>query len=171
MAAIVPNSLANGPGLRNVYFSQGCSHQCKNCFNQSTWSFEGGRMCNIKEIIETLKKQVGYLDGVTFSGGDPFEQPEAFAELAKAIHAMGVNIWAYTGYTFDELLEMGRHKPAVKVMLENIDVVVDGPYIESQMDEHIMYRGSKNQRIVDVPSSLRENKVIVLNYDDMGMIK
>lgn len=164
LAGIAENSLVNGPGLRKVFFSQGCSHGCKNCFNPTTWPFCGGKMVDMDELIKQVEYE-SFLDGVTFSGGDPFQQPEPFAYLAEHIHKLGINIWIYTGYTFEELLDMAKFNESINKMLHNCDVIVDGPFKEELMNDKIMYRGSSNQRIIDVPASLSKNAIITLDLD------
>lgn len=161
LAGILPNSNANGPGLRKAIFSQGCSHGCPDCFNKHTWSFSGGKMVDCDEIIqETLEET--YLSGVTFTGGDPFDQPEPFAYMAKAFKKSKLNIWSYTGYTWEQLLKLAESNVHIKDMINNIDVIVDGPFIKSKHSDQIEFRGSTNQRIIDVQKSLKENKVITL---------
>lgn len=112
-----------------------------------------------EEIAKTI--DASYLAGVTFSGGDPFDQPEPFAYLAKALKKAHINIWSYTGYTWEQLRELSKTNVHIKELLENIDVLVDGPFIKELMDENIEFRGSKNQRIINVQDSLKENKVVI----------
>ncbi len=161
LAGILPNSNANGPGLRKTFFSQGCSHACPDCFNKHTWSFSGGALKDCDELIkETLEES--YLAGVTFSGGDPFDQPEPFAYLARAFKKANINIWSYTGYTWEQLIKLSKTNIHVKSLLNNIDVLVDGPFIKKKFSDQIEFRGSTNQRIIDVTKSLKENKVCVI---------
>lgn len=159
LASILESS-ANGPGLRRVFFSQGCSHGCPDCFNKHTWSFRGGANIDCDEQIEKVINDT-YLAGVTFSGGDPFDQPEPFAYLAKKLKQHNINIWSYTGYTYEQLLELAKTNLHIKELLENIDVLVDGPFVKELMDENIELRGSKNQRIINVQDSLKENRVVI----------
>lgn len=160
LAGIVANSNANGLGLRDVFFSQGCSHGCPDCFNKHTWSFTGGKMCDCDELIkQTIDRS--YLAGVTFSGGDPFDQPEPFAYIAKALHAANINIWCFTGYTWEQLIELSKNNVHIKTLLENIDTLIDGPFIKDKMSEEIEFRGSSNQRIIDVQESLKQQQVVV----------
>ena len=164
LAAVLGDSMVNGKGLRKAFFSQGCSHQCPECFNPHTWPFEGGQMCDIDELVkETLRES--YLNGVTFTGGDPFQQPGPFAYMAEQFHKNGVNIWCYTGFTFEELLSLAKTDKNVQRMLDNIDVIVDGPFDKNKKSDQILYRGSYNQRIIDVPASLSSKKVVVLDLD------
>lgn len=160
LAGIAENSLVNGKGLRKVFFSQGCSHHCEGCFNQHTWEFAGGRMFDMDELVQKVKDEP-FLDGVTFSGGDPFQQADKFAYLAKKLHEANINIWAYTGYTFEELMKLAQTNPHIKQMINNVDVVVDGRFMKDKMSENLKYCGSSNQRVIDVKSSLNENKIIL----------
>ena len=169
LSAVIGDSLVNGKGLRKAFFSQGCSHRCKGCFNEHTWSFDGGQICDVDQLVQDTLRE-SYLSGVTFTGGDPFEQPEPFGYMAEQFHKHGVNIWAYTGYTFEELLELAKKDKNIKRMLNNIDVIVDGPFQENKMSDQVLYRGSYNQRIIDVPASLTQNRIIVLDYDHEDMI-
>lgn len=160
LAGIAENSLVNGKGLRKVFFSQGCSHHCEGCFNQHTWEFSGGRMFDMDELVQKVKDEP-FLDGVTFSGGDPFQQADKFAYLAKKLHEANINIWAYTGYTFEELMKLAQTNPHIKQMINNVDVIVDGRFMKDKMSENLKYCGSSNQRVIDVKSSLNENKIIL----------
>ena len=160
LAGIAENSLVNGKGLRKVFFSQGCSHHCEGCFNQHTWEFAGGRMFDMDELVQKVKDEP-FLDGVTFSGGDPFQQADKFAYLAKKLHEANINIWAYTGYTFEELMKLAQTNSYIKQMINNVDVIVDGRFMKDKMSENLKYCGSSNQRVIDVKSSLNENKIIL----------
>ena len=160
LAGIAENSLVNGKGLRKVFFSQGCSHHCEGCFNQHTWEFAGGGMFDMDELVQKVKDEP-FLDGVTFSGGDPFQQADKFAYLAKKLHEANINIWAYTGYTFEELMKLAQTNPHIKQMINNVDVIVDGRFMKDKMSENLKYCGSSNQRVIDVKSSLNENKIIL----------
>ncbi len=158
--ASILESNANGPGLRKVFFAQGCSHACPDCFNKHTWDFKGGALVDVdEEVAKTI--DASYLAGVTFSGGDPFDQPEPFAYLAKELKKNKINIWSYTGYTWEQLMGLIKTNIYIKELLNNIDVLVDGPFIKELADDNIEYRGSKNQRIINVQDSLKENKVVL----------
>ena len=163
LSGIIEDSLVNGPGLRKVFFSQGCSHKCKNCFNPTTWPFSGGKLFLIKDLVNKVLSEP-FLSGVTFSGGDPFQQADKFSILAEMLHKNKINIWAYTGYYYEELLAMSQKDNNIFRLLSSIDVLVDGPYIDDQKDETLKYRGSKNQRIIDVVKSLKTKKISLLNY-------
>ena len=151
LAGIAYESLVNGPGMRRVYFSQGCRHNCEGCFNPDTHDFNGGEERDMDELIEDALDNP-LLKGITFSGGDPLERAEEFAYMAKAFKKAGLNIWCYTGYTYDkDLLEGGKvYTPFTEEMLSYIDTLVDGQFIESQKDITLKFRGSANQRILDL---------------------
>lgn len=159
LSGIIYESLVNGPGMRRVFFSQGCSHNCKGCFNTHTHSFNGGELFNINELVNDIVNNP-MIKGITFSGGDPFEQSEAFSILAKQLKDHHYNIWSYSGYTFEEILSISEEKKSFKELLNNIDVLVDGLFVEDLKDTSLKFRGSSNQRIIDVKKSLELNKVV-----------
>ena len=151
-----PDSIVDGEGIRTVVWTQGCSHNCEGCHNPSTHDFKGGFEVDTDEIINDLNK-IEFQRGITFSGGDPMFQAEACNAIAVAAKAKGLNVWCYTGFTFEELLNNLK----TLEFLKNIDVLVDGKFILKQRSLNLDFRGSKNQRIIDVPKSLKENKVIL----------
>lgn len=148
LAGIIENSISNGEGIRKVIFAQGCKHHCKGCFNPSTHDFNGGYECDTDKIVERINNDY-MIDGVTFSGGDPFEQAEAFAEIAKKINPE-LDIWCYTGYTLQELLDKANEKPEWVDLLTNIDVLVDGRFEEDKKDRNLKFKGSSNQNIIQL---------------------
>ena len=149
--------ISNGPGVRVSIFTQGCAFNCPNCFNPETHDFKNGYDLEITEIIDEIDKLEGQ-NGITFSGGDPMMQPEGFTELACAIKEQShKTIWCYTGYTYETLLTM----PAQRELLRHIDVLVDGPFIQDLRDEQLRFRGSSNQRTIDVQRSLESGTVIL----------
>lgn len=155
------DSIVDGEGIRSVIWTQGCLHNCPGCHNPETHSFKEGFLVEVDE----LKKQINLLegqDGITFSGGDPMEQAEACAELAKYSKELGFNVWCYTGYTFEELLERSEYFPKIKLFLDNIDVLVDGKFNLWEKSYDVAFRGSKNQRLIDVRKSLKEGKIVLL---------
>lgn len=152
------DSIVDGVGMRTVIWTQGCSHNCLGCHNPQTHSFNSGVLYEVDEIkkqIDLLKKQ----DGITFSGGDPFYQVEPCLEIARYCREKGYNIWCYTGFIYEDLLKMGNK---VLQFLKNIDVLVDGKFDISKKSYNLKFKGSSNQRIIDVQRSLKENKVILL---------
>ncbi|AFV11500.1 anaerobic ribonucleoside-triphosphate reductase activating protein NrdG [Thermacetogenium phaeum DSM 12270] len=153
-------SVVDGPGIRFVIFAQGCPHRCKGCHNPETWDFSGGREVTEEELLSIIKA-TKLLRGVTFSGGEPFAQAQAFASLAEKVKGLGLDIVTYTGYTFEEILEMAQHDPDKKRLLELSDLLVDGPYIEKERDISLPFRGSRNQRLIAVKDSLALGRAVV----------
>lgn len=162
LAGIAYESLVNGPGMRRVFFAQGCKHKCKGCFNPETHSFDGGEIMDMDKLIKDVLDNP-ILKGVTFSGGDPIEQAHSFAYMAKAFKNSNLNIWCYTGYTFEKLLEVMKVDTAISELLNNIDVLVDGRFEINNKEEGLRFRGSTNQRIINVKESLNQNKVVIMN--------
>ena len=135
--------MADGPGFRISIYCAGCAHHCKGCHNPQSWDFDGGRWMSIDEIMDIIKADS--LSNVSFSGGDPFYQVEAFTELARRIKAeTGKTIWCWTGFTLEEI----QADPSLSRMLPYLDVLVDGPFILEQRDTNLLFRGSPNQRII-----------------------
>lgn len=163
LSGIAYESLVNGPGMRRVFFAQGCTHNCEGCFNPETHDFYGGEEKNMDELIEDVLKNK-MIRGVTFSGGDPIEQADKFSYMAKAFKSSGLNIWCYTGYTFEQLLEKQEKDKDVRDLINNIDVLVDGKFEINNKKDGIRFRGSNNQRIIDVKGTLDKKKVITLEY-------
>lgn len=155
IAGMVNDSIVDGAGLRFTVFTQGCPHHCAGCHNPQTHDFSAGKDIDTDEIIQTFRKNP-LLDGITLSGGEPFCQSEACLRLAKAAHAAGLNVWAYSGYTFEELL---AGKAEWKRLLEEVDVLVDGPFLLEKRTLECRFRGSSNQRLIDVQASLKEKRV------------
>lgn len=160
LAGIVNDSLSNGDGLRTVIFAQGCRHNCEECFNPHTHEFGTGEDFYTDDIIKKILDNP-LTDGVTFSGGDPFEQAESFAEIAKEVRKQGKNVWCYTGYRYEEIMENKEYHKGWEELLNNIDYLVDGKFIFYLKDEALEYRGSTNQRIIDVQKSLKNGEIIV----------
>lgn len=154
IAGTVNDSIVDGPGIRFSIFVQGCPHNCEGCHNPQTHDFNGGAIFTTEELLDKVKGNP-LLDGVTFSGGEPFCQAEALAKLGKDIKALGLNIITYTGYTFEQLYE-NRNKNHWGELLEVTDYLIDGPFILAQKDWEIKFRGSSNQRYIDCQKSLEE---------------
>lgn len=163
LSGIAYETLVNGPGMRRVFFSQGCKHACPGCFNEDTHDFNGGEDRDMDELIKDVLENP-ILKGVTFSGGDPLERAEEFSYMAKAFRKAKLNVWSFTGYTFEYILEHMNERAGWKSLLENIDVLVDGKFDETKTQDGLKYRGSTNQRIIDVQESLKKDEVIVLEY-------
>ncbi|MBQ8701820.1 MAG: anaerobic ribonucleoside-triphosphate reductase activating protein [Prevotella sp.] len=153
---IIEDTTVDGPGFRTSIYCAGCQHECKGCHNPQSWDMAAGTMTPTEDIMRIIEADP-YAD-VTFSGGDPMYQAEGFAELARAIRSRTTkNIWCYTGFTFEALLKM----PAQRELLELVDVLVDGPFIESKKDPDLLFRGSSNQRLIDVKASLKAGEVVL----------
>lgn len=163
LSGIAFESLVNGPGLRRVIFAQGCIHNCKGCFNPDTHDMQGGQMMNMDKIIEDIKNNP-LIKGVTFSGGDCLEQADKFAYMGKEIKKLGLNIWCYTGYTYEYILKNKDKRVGWNQLLNSIDVLVDGKFEEDKQDASLRYKGSINQRIIDIKESLKSNKVVTIEY-------
>jgi len=164
------DSIVDGEGIRSVIWTQGCIHNCPGCHNPETHSFHEGISVDIELLKEKISKLEGQ-DGITFSGGDPMEQARACYELAKHSKKIGLNVWCYTGYTFEDLLKKAEHVVDIRNFLEHIDVLVDGKFIIAEKSYDVTFRGSKNQRLIDVPASLKNNKVVVIKKYDVDFLK
>ncbi len=161
IAGTVNDSIVDGPGIRFTIFTQGCPHNCKGCHNPQTHSFDGGEIADTEELLAKIRSNP-LLDGVTFSGGEPFCQAKVLAALGRQIHEIGLNIITYTGYTFEQLYS-GGEKNRWRDLLEVTDYLIDGPFILEKKDWEIKFRGSSNQRYIDCPASLRCGKAIEID--------
>ena len=159
LAGIVTDSIVDGPGLRTTLFAQGCPHHCEGCHNPETWDFSGGTEVSTEAVVEIVKSSP-LCRGVTFSGGEPFAQAEGFAEVAKALKEKGYEVASYSGYTFEELLD---GTDGQKELLHCLDVLIDGPFLMREKSLEIAFRGSRNQRIINVPESLKAGKVVTID--------
>lgn len=162
VAGIVEDSIVDGDGFRFTIFVQGCLRRCFNCQNPETQPIDGGREETIAEILQKIKNNP-LLTGVTFSGGEPFLQCAPLARLAKEIHKAGLDIWSYSGYTLEEL--QNRHDEATDDLLKEIDVLVDGEYIEELRDLTLHFRGSSNQRVIDMNATRQKGQIVLLYKD------
>ena len=153
LAGVIRESIVDGPGIRMTVFTQGCPHHCKGCHNEQTWDFEGGYDSSTERILEEAQKDP-LLKGLTLSGGEPFAQAEALSVLAKEAKALGYDIFCCTGYTFEKLVSEFETHPEYKNLLENCDWLVDGPFVLEKRSLMLKFRGSTNQRILDVKKSL-----------------
>ena len=162
IAGTVDDSVVDGDGYRFTIFTQGCPHACPGCQNPETWDFAGGKLVDTDDLLPKILANP-LLSGVTFSGGEPFAQAAPLADLAKKLRAHNLTLWAYTGYTLDALI--ARNDGAINALLSSLDVLVDGPFLLAQRDLTLRFRGSKNQRIIDMNRTRDEGR-IVLQYDD-----
>lgn len=162
IAGIVRESIVDGPGIRFVIFSQGCPHHCAGCHNPNTHDFEGGYDCAIEKILVEIDKNP-LLSGITFSGGEPMCQSEAFLALAEEIKKRKLDLAIYTGYTFEELEEIGKVKrPAVQSLLNLTDYLIDGKFVESERDLQLQFRGSKNQRFINMNATRKSGELVYI---------
>lgn len=144
---IVRGTTVDGPGFRTSIYVAGCRHCCQGCHNPESWDFNAGNEMTFKEIMDVVREEDF---DVTFSGGDPMYHPVEIMELSRMIHDSGHSVWLYTGFTWEELVKSEEFL----MVLQEIDVIVEGPYVESLRDTDLLFRGSSNQRIVDVRKSL-----------------
>ncbi len=172
-ADLQTDSIVDGPGLRAVLWTQGCNHHCKGCQNPQTWSFEGGGLVPLTEVFKAID-ELEYHTGLTLSGGDPLYQVHECLEVIKYARKKGLNIWVYTGFTWEELMEMAKEDKVYIDFLKLIDVLVDGKFILEQRDLSLLFRGSRNQRLIDVPKTLESNNIVLLDeskYNEENMFK
>ena len=156
LAGITEDSIVDGPGIRTTFYCQGCPHHCPGCHNPETWSFEGGTPMPVSRLAEIAKSNP-LCRGVTFSGGEPFAQAEGFAALARLLKADGYEVASYTGYTIEALM---AGTPAQKELLGLLDVLIDGPFLQEEKSLELNFRGSRNQRVLNVPESLKAGAAI-----------
>ena len=162
VAGIINDSITDGPGIRLTVFVQGCPHHCPGCHNPQTWPFGGGTPMQPDEVMERIR-QNPLLSGVTLSGGEPMSQAAALLPLAQAIRQHRLELAIYTGYTFEELMQ--QDDPAVMQLLSLADTLIDGRYIADQRNLELCFRGSENQRILDLPASLRAGHAVADTSD------
>lgn len=143
---IVPGTSVDGPGLRTAIYFAGCAHKCEGCHNPQSWDFDGGREMSVEELMDVIIENDF---DVTFTGGDPIYQAKDIIALAREIVKAGKDIWCYTGFRYEDLM---LHDDA-KELLRYVDVLVDGPFVNSLRDVHLLFRGSSNQRLVDIKKS------------------
>lgn len=150
---IVPGTSVDGPGLRTSVYIAGCRHRCPGCHNPQTWDFDNGRLMTVDEIMSVIEEN-GF--NVTLTGGDPLYSVQAITPLVDAISSAGYSLWLYTGYLWEELLSL----PGMEKLLPKIEVIVDGPFELDQRDISLPFRGSSNQRLIDVQASLAEGHAV-----------
>jgi len=151
---VVDDSIVDGPGIRLAVYVQGCSRHCPGCHNPESQPVDGGELTSVDELLAKVSANP-LLTGVTLTGGEPFEQAAALLPFVRRLHVdkPGLNVWAYSGYLFEELAA-GQPSPEAKELLELVDVLVDGPFVEALRSLELHWRGSANQRLVNVPASL-----------------
>lgn len=154
IAGIIDDSMVDGPGVRYTIFTQGCAHNCFQCHNPQTHDYNAGNAVDVGDIIADVAR-FEYIKGVTFSGGEPMDQPEALAECASRLKNKGYDILIFSGYTYEEIMT----DPLRQKALKNADTLIDGRFDYHQKTQELRFRGSANQRIIDVPKSLLAGKV------------
>lgn len=160
---VAPDSIVDGPGLRFSVFVQGCSHACPGCHNPESQGVGGGTPTTVDALMSQIEanKLIG---GVTLSGGEPFEQAHACAEIARRCRALGLNVWAYSGYLYEDLLQ--DCTPGSSELLDEVDVLVDGPFVQSLHSFDLEWRGSSNQRIIDVKASKAKGEIVLWEHHE-----
>ena len=156
LAGIQADSIVDGPGIRTTVFCQGCPHHCPGCHNPETWEFGCGTPTEAETVLEIVRGNP-LCRGVTFSGGEPFSQAEELARLGKMLRAAGYEVAAYSGYTLEQLLE---GTDGQKELLGTLDVLIDGPFLQAERSLELNFRGSRNQRVLNVPESLKAGKAV-----------
>lgn len=159
LAGVIRESIVDGPGIRMTVFTQGCPHHCDGCHNPNTHDFDGGYISHPENILTAID-QNPLLRGVTFSGGEPFMQAGALADLAVEIHKRKLDIITYSGFTFEQLTESFDKFPERKRLLEQTDYLIDGKFIKELKSLNLQFRGSSNQRIIDVKATLTSGQIV-----------
>lgn len=159
---IVEDTMVDGPGFRTSIYCAGCPNACPGCHNPQSWDINAGRNMTTDEMMKVIEADP--FANVTFSGGDPMYQAEGFTELARAIkEETDKDIWCFTGFTYENIL----HNPSRLALLEQLDVLVDGPFIQTLRDPDLLFRGSSNQRLINVPASLKNQRVVLLSEENI----
>ena len=158
LSGIVSDSIVDGPGIRTTIFCQGCPHHCPGCHNPETWDFGCGTNVPVEDLVDVVRSNP-LCRGVTFSGGEPFAQAAGFAKLATLLKEQGYEVASYSGFTFEELLEGSEEQ---KELLRSIDILIDGPFLQAEKSLELAFRGSRNQRILDVKKSLAAGEAIAV---------
>ena len=168
-APLQSDSVVDGFGVRTVIWTQGCSHNCPFCQNPQTHDFDGGGIFDIEDIKEELDNLENQ-DGITLSGGDPLFQIDAVLEIAKHAKSINLNVWCYTGFTYEQILKLGENNNKYLEFLNFLDVLVDGKFEYAKRSLNLLFRGSSNQRLIDVKETLKQNKIILIPESD-GIIE
>ena len=158
LSGITPESFVDGPGLRYVIFTQGCFHKCPYCHNPDSWDVSAGKEFPAREIIRMIKKQKN-IQGVTFSGGEPFLQAKGLSEISEAAHQTGLDVVTYTGFTYEQLIE--KKDEDINSLLFASDILIDGKYLHELKSNSLQFRGSSNQRVINVSETLKNGEIIL----------
>lgn len=164
IAGIVGGGLAEGPGSRTIIWFQGCPIRCPGCYNPHLWPFEGGQEMSVEDVLKKAGTGLARGDvGVSLVGGEPLAQPEACAELCVALHDMGAHVIVYSGLIYEDIVTLIEAIPAYQAILDYADALVDGPFIRAGYDARIAYRGSRNQRVIDLRATQARRHIVSLN--------
>ncbi len=167
IAGVATESVVDGPGIRSAIFFQGCPHACPGCHNPDTWRFDGGKEISLTELIRLLDLNP-LVTGVTFSGGEPFQQAPVVAILGNYLRKLGLNIWVYTGFTWDFLMA-NLDRAGYKELIGVAEVLIDGPFVQEQRDLSLLFRGSTNQRLIKVAESMASGSIVLWQPPGMGV--
>lgn len=160
----VNDSIVDGPGLRYAIFTQGCPHHCPGCHNQKSQEMNGGYFADTDDLLMEIEKNP-LLDGVTLSGGEPMIQPLPLIDLVKKIKQKGLHVMIYSGYTYEEILSLGENE---RQLLSLCDTLVDGRFVLKLRSLELLYKGSSNQRIIDIQASLKDNRIVEQKINAYG---
>ena len=163
IAGVVGDSIVDGPGLRLTVFTQGCPHRCEGCHNPETHDFAGGSVADIDAILAMLDRSP-ITRGLTLSGGEPFSQAAALLPLVRAVRARGKDVFAYSGYRYEELVALASADSAVAELLDLCDYLVDGRFVLAERDLTLVFRGSRNQRVIDLNGTRAAGEVVLADY-------
>ncbi len=164
LAGVIKESIVDGPGIRFVIFSQGCPHRCKGCHNPETFDENGGYVSEITNLLSAIDKNP-LLKGVTFSGGEPLLQPEACFTIAEEVKKRGLDIVLFSGYTYEQIMDMAETSLAITKLMRLVDILIDGKFELKHKDLMLTFRGSHNQRVIDVQASLQSGEIKQLDFD------
>ncbi len=165
LAGLQPESIVDGPGIRFTVYFQGCSHRCPGCHNPETHDPAGGSLVELDQLLAQIESSQA-IDGVTFSGGEPFEQTLVAVTLAAEVARLGLDLVIYSGYTFEELIIKSKSDQSTFYLLQAGCLLVDGPFVQAEKDLNLAYRGSRNQRLIDLPRSLNTGKAVIFSLND-----
>ena len=160
---LAEESFVDGPGIRFAVFVQGCPHHCEGCHNPGSHDPSGGTESSVAELWAKIDR-AAYIDGVTFSGGEPFTHAAALAEIGRLAHEKGLDVMTYSGWTYEKLLEMSETDPSVRALLSVTDILVDGPFVLAQRDLTLRFRGSRNQRALDISGYPGSKEIVPMNW-------
>jgi len=159
LSGITPESFVDGPGLRYVIFAQGCPHECPHCQNPETWDAHAGEEFSVKQVSRMLRQHKKTKRGITFSGGEPFAQAGELAEVAMTARQLGWDVVTYTGFTYEQLIESNDNN--MRALLSASDILIDGKYVHELRSLSLQFRGSSNQRVIDMVETRKSGRVVL----------